>query len=280
VPQLEERRTERGIPYWTTPKPGTHWVALTHGSFGDHSEFVPFVERLAERYNVLLWDLPGHGAALSVAPARRLEQAADCLTEVMSGAGISRAHHVGFSFGGMVVQAFARKYPDRAASLIAYACVPVFMMRIPSRAMVRAVTWLQHRTTPWRKFCATFAKQVSIDERLEQEFLRAMLPQAPRVRDAIWEAMITGASYEPGFRFHCPVAQIVGARDDRFPGGQAAMAMLGNTLSPDLRVEIPNAGHLVHKERPAAFETALMTLLGKLDRLATDYGSGGGQCGD
>jgi pimeloyl-ACP methyl ester carboxylesterase len=41
-------------------------------------------------------------------------------------------------------------------------------------------------------------------------------------------------------------------------------------LPADLRVEIPDAGHLVHKERPAAFESALMTLLGRLDRLATD----------
>jgi len=96
-----------------------------------------------------------------------------------------------------------------------------------------------------------------------------MIVQSPRVRNAIYEAMIYSASYEPRLSYNMPVAFIYVARDDRFPGAQAAMLEWASRLPPSLVRRIENAGHLVHAEQPAAFYAALEDVLAGIERNQT-----------
>lgn len=161
---LAQRRTDTGYPFWIADRGHAHWLAVTHGSFGAHDDFGALLEPLAQRYNLLFWDLPAHGGARNFKPARRLDDAARRLREVMDAAKVERAHHLGFSFGGMVVQRFARLHPERTSALIAYACVPITLIRAAAAAwLVHALTSLHFMQTPWPRFCAAFCHQVSID---------------------------------------------------------------------------------------------------------------------
>lgn len=262
---LKAGQTQSGHPFWVSDSNQDKWLAVTHGSFGDHRDFVEVLAPLRERYNFLLWDLPGHGENRTRA-LRRLPHIADALREVMDEAAVASAHQLGFSFGGMAAQSFARAYPERTASLIAYACVPITMSPVKGTALLNFIAQTQLALTPWNAFCRAFAGQASVSEPVQQEFASRMRPQRAALRNAIYEAMIFGASKEPGFRYRLPVAQIKGACDDRFPGAKPQMDAWSATLPSDLVVEIAGAGHLAHFEQPEAFTNALSTLLARLER--------------
>jgi pimeloyl-ACP methyl ester carboxylesterase len=92
-----------------------------------------------------------------------------------------------------------------------------------------------------------------------------MKQHAPHVRNAIYEALAFGCRNEPGFWFEMPVAQIKGSLDDRFPGAKSAMDALSGRLPPGFVEEVAGAGHLVHVEKPEAFQDSLGRLLHRLD---------------
>ncbi|MEY2756701.1 MAG: hypothetical protein RIR33_479 [Pseudomonadota bacterium] len=262
---LTQGHTAGGLAYWTSGRRHRSWLAVTHGSFGRHEDFCAVLAPFGERHNLLFWDLPGHGGSAHVRPARRLKKAAEMLAEVMAAAEVRQAHQLGFSFGGMIAQSFARQFPQHTTSLIAYACVPIAMMHLPSPWVLNALLKLQMAVTPWSRFCHRFACQVSVREDVQEAFARSMKQHAPHVRNAIYEALAFGCRNEPGFWFEMPVAQIKGSLDDRFPGAKSAMDALSGRLPPGFVEEVAGAGHLVHVEKPEAFQDSLGRLLHRLD---------------
>lgn len=259
--------TASGIHYetWTTPQ-HRPWLCLTHGAFCDLSDYLAFADHLAGSHNLLLWDLPGHGQSRRAAPARRLSHASDALTRVLDDCAIDQVVLLGCSFGGMVAQQFARSQPDRCAALIGYVCVPIFLMSVPMPAIAVLSTRLQFAFMPMRTFAGPFSRQASVETRVQEEFAQKIASYPPAVRGAIWEAMITGMSDEPELEFRCPVGLITGALDDRFPGARERMLQWGARLPAGRHTDVPGAGHLIHKEKPAAFLEALEAQLITLER--------------
>lgn len=59
-------------------------------------------EYFADRYTVILVDLPGHGDSQSLTRMFRFEDCAHAITQILDSLGIERAHVVGNSWGGMI----------------------------------------------------------------------------------------------------------------------------------------------------------------------------------
>jgi pimeloyl-ACP methyl ester carboxylesterase len=92
-------------------------VVLVHGTPLDRHEWDPVIAQLAGRQQTIAYDLRGHGAAADAAPPTSYGQLSDDLAALLDEQGVERAHVVGHSFGGQVVQAFAAAHPDRVAGL-------------------------------------------------------------------------------------------------------------------------------------------------------------------
>ena len=69
-------------------------------------------------YRVLLYDLYGHGESAPPPETASLRVYADQIAALMAEVGMTRAHIVGFSIGGMINRRFALDYPDLVASLV------------------------------------------------------------------------------------------------------------------------------------------------------------------
>lgn len=253
--------TSRGLAFSVWPETPGPWVILTHGAFLSSADFNATAEALSNRFKVLVWDLPGHGSSRPPLSPARLDTASDALIEVMDHCGVSSAVQLGFSFGGMIAQNFARRYPARTNALIAYGCVPIFLTPTPMRPLLWALMRLQFATQPWARFVETFVQQATTNETLQRELSASLKAQPPALRDAIWEAMLFGASNEPDFSFSCSAGHIMGANDDRFPGAYPAMKAFAARLPEGHAVEIAGAGHMAHREAPAAFIEALGQLI-------------------
>lgn len=88
-------------------------LLLLHDVFADHRAWRRVVPKLAERFRVIVPDLPGFGA--SEKPTRYAftrEAFADTLCDLLAGVGGHRAHVAGHAFGGVVALTLAADHPE------------------------------------------------------------------------------------------------------------------------------------------------------------------------
>jgi 3-oxoadipate enol-lactonase len=95
------------------------WVVLAHSLASSHAMWAPQIASLAAAgYRVLAFDARGHGGTDAPPPPYSIATMAEDMRALMDRLGIARAHMVGLSMGGAMVQHFAIAHPDRVASLV------------------------------------------------------------------------------------------------------------------------------------------------------------------
>lgn len=73
---------------------------------------------LADRFELISYDFPGHGETKLPAASYGVEDLADQLAAMLRREGISRAHICGLSLGGLVAQCFAASHPAMTDRLV------------------------------------------------------------------------------------------------------------------------------------------------------------------
>lgn len=75
-------------------------MVLLHGGVGSSSHWIRNVDRLADRFDVRAFDLPGYGNSPDVPKDATPEQYVDWVVAAVAATTPNRCHLVGFSFGG------------------------------------------------------------------------------------------------------------------------------------------------------------------------------------
>jgi len=123
-----------------------------------------FCRRLAARGRfVIRYDQRDTGLSSKFPPGRPgygFEDAVDDVFRLLDGYGLSAAHVVGFSMGGMIGQGAARTRPKRVLSLTVISSTPIGMDR--SHLPKSGEAWLQHMAVEvdWSDRVATVAYEV------------------------------------------------------------------------------------------------------------------------
>lgn len=92
-------------------------IVLIHGSPGSETDFRKLAPLLADRYRVIVPDLPGFGFSTTDLPDYSNRAHAHYVIELLDQLRVQRAHLVGFSMGGGVVLNLADIAPERVASV-------------------------------------------------------------------------------------------------------------------------------------------------------------------
>lgn len=94
-------------------------LVLVHGGFVDNRMWDAQVADFAPGYRVLRYDLRGNGLS-GPSEKRRytLELFSDDLKRLLDALELGQVSLCGLSFGGMIAQAFAARYPERLSALI------------------------------------------------------------------------------------------------------------------------------------------------------------------
>ncbi len=106
-----------GTAYEATGPDGAPAVVLIHGLGLNRHCWQWLVPELSERYQMVAYDLLGHGESAAPPSDPALGTLADQLAGLLDHLGIQRAAIVGFSLGGMIARRFAQDHPDRIAAL-------------------------------------------------------------------------------------------------------------------------------------------------------------------
>ena len=99
---------------------GEPLLLLAGGPANSHLTFHPAFSALADEYEVIYVDYRGRGRSDPVTDYRTITFQRDVadIEALRDALGLERMHVYGFSYGGMVAQAYALAHPDRVVSLI------------------------------------------------------------------------------------------------------------------------------------------------------------------
>ena len=145
------------IHYWTNEmSPERETLVFLPGLTADHHLFDKQMDAFAEKYNLFVWDAPGHAASRPFELSFTLMDKATWLHEILEKEGVLRPVLIGQSMGGYVAQCFLQKYPGKAAGFVSIDSAPLKRCYVTG-----AEIWALKRTEPmYRAFPWKFLREI------------------------------------------------------------------------------------------------------------------------
>ncbi|WP_439599249.1 alpha/beta fold hydrolase [Falsiroseomonas sp.] len=208
------------------------------------------------------WPFPGFCGTAPL-PAMTFPALTQALLEAMDARGIAKATLVGHSMGGMVAQDFVATHPDRVAKLVLYGTTPAFGGRDPGFAEA----FLKARLGPLEGSTMRDAAPAMLDGMFGPDAapdaharaLAAMQAVPDEVYRATLRCLTTFDRRAEMARIAVPTVLIAGERDQAAP--LKTMQRMAAAIPGARIIVIPDAGHLIHLEKPAEFRAALRDAL-------------------
>lgn len=231
-------------------------LVLLHGLFGNAAQWHHIAAPLSARTRVLAADLRNHGLSPH-ADAMDYESMAGDLRELLDAQGIARARIVGHSMGGKVAMAFALLHPERTEALAVLDMAPATYQDHFSALICAAL----------RLDLAEAGSRAEADRQLER-FIPSARTRAMLLQNLVWRDgrlawrihwLGIGVSMPELLGFPSELQQQSSAVEALFVRGGASDYVLPrhqdmiHALFPRSRiVELAEAGHWLHADRPAA----------------------------
>ncbi|NLD20479.1 MAG: alpha/beta hydrolase [Clostridiales bacterium] len=160
-------KTNRGdIHYWTNEINGKMpTLAFLPGLTASHRLFDKQVQHFEDKYNVFVWDAPGHGASRPFTLNFSLKDKATYLHEILEFEEIEEPIMVGQSMGGYLAQCYMQNFPDSLTGFIS-----IDSATLKRKYISGAELWLLKRTNliyrpyPWKSLLKTGARGVAETE--------------------------------------------------------------------------------------------------------------------
>jgi 3-oxoadipate enol-lactonase len=231
-------------------------LLFIHGAGAGSAIWSMVLAGVARRAHAVAIDLPGHGPSevgdspLTGERALTMDRYRDALGGLAATLCLGPSVLVGHSLGALVALEAALAWPDKVRALVLCAAAPkmpvdpqVFrLLRDDPQAFV---PWLAHQALSPR------TKPL-----VRQAFLAATAPASPAVAAADFEIVRAADLSARLASIACPLTWIDGADDQIVP----AAAREGR---PGAVVTVPDAGHLLPIEAPAAIAAAVIDVLGR-----------------
>jgi|HigsolmetaAR202D_1030399.scaffolds.fasta_scaffold00003_87 Predicted hydrolases or acyltransferases (alpha/beta hydrolase superfamily) len=246
------------IHYWRSGNRYAPTVVLSHGATLDHSEWQHNIAPLEEHFNVVRWDLRGHGKSRE--SAFSIDEALEDLRELLDLLEQRSVFLLGHSMGGNLHQRFAQRYPQRVTAMICLGC-----------------TWnYQHLSFSERsliKLSEPMLRLLSYEQLVRQAVAvcsnhsagRALIEAAMRQLDkeAIIAIMLETLKFldeQPDYRFNKPLLLMYGDQD-RTGNIRKAMQRWHQHESQSELIVIPNASHAANIDNPSFFNREVLRFL-------------------
>jgi pimeloyl-ACP methyl ester carboxylesterase len=226
--------------------------------------WAPQMQALSDRYRCIAWDMPGFGASAPLAPDAGFDDVlAALVTFVTRTLGLTRAHFVGLSVGGMILQQLAARRPDLVQSIAMLDCSPRFGFGGDGDS-APFLAWVRSEMTA--KGQAAFSEAMiraivapDASEPVIQAAISAMARATPAGLDLAARLIAAHDALAVLPQIRCPALAMAGADDGETPPAYAreiARLIPNGNLSV-----IPNAGHIANLEAADAVTARLRVFL-------------------
>jgi pimeloyl-ACP methyl ester carboxylesterase len=256
------------IHYWVQKAAAPDQITLVFlpGLTADHRLFEKQLPYFTEKYNLFVWDAPGHGASWPFSLDFTLLDKARWLDEILTQEALCQPVIVGQSMGGYVGQAYGELFPDKLKGFISIDSAPLQRSYVTG-----AELWLLkrmepiYRHYPWKSLLKAGSRGVAVSEYGRRLMLDMMLEYD---KDHGRYAKLVGHGYrilaeameaDLSYALHCPALLLCGTKD------RAGSTMRYNRAwhkKEGIPLEwIENAGHNSNTDAPDAVNRLIDTFL-------------------
>ncbi|NMA94395.1 MAG: alpha/beta hydrolase [Clostridiales bacterium] len=141
-----------GIHYWVNIiDPYKVTLVFLPGLTADHRLFEKQIEYFKDKYNVFVWDAPGHAASRPFELDFSLFDKAEWLKGILEREEVAKPIIVGQSMGGYLGQAFAQLYPEKLQGFISIDSAPLQRKYMTSMELwaLKKLEWM-YLLYPWK----------------------------------------------------------------------------------------------------------------------------------
>lgn len=239
-------------------------LVFLHGIGGNRTNWTGQLEFFGSRFCAVAWDARGYGASHDSPQTLRFGDYADDLSRLLDHLQAERAHLVGLSMGGMILQDFYGRYAERVASLSLVDTSAGFggaPEEVTRDFLARRLDPLERGLSP--RDIAPDVVEVLVAESASAAVRAKLQASLSALRVEPYKqalhAIVT-TDFRPVLsRISVPTLVIVGEEDQVTP--PQASEFLADSIAGAALVKIPAAGHLTNLERPEAFNAALAAFL-------------------
>jgi 2-succinyl-6-hydroxy-2,4-cyclohexadiene-1-carboxylate synthase len=239
-------------------------VLFLHGFMGSSVDWREVMAAPGDRFCIAV-DLPGHGASLGLpSDTYTIEGATRAVIRTLDDLQIFRPVVAGYSMGGRLALYLALRHPERCVGLFLESASPG-LERSGERAARRAADESKAERLESRDFEAFlrdwYAQPLFAPLARDEDLLRRTI-DARRRNDAgelarSLRGMGTGSQpslWRELTGLGVPTLAIAGELDGRYAGISSRMAGINPRIESAV---VPGAGHTVHAETPAAYNSLL-----------------------
>jgi 3-oxoadipate enol-lactonase len=215
---------------------------------------------LADRYRLIAVDLRGHGLSPKRPLAKGIEDHADDLARLLTRQELSSATLVGVSFGGIVAQMTAVKYPALISKLVPCACPARIAPENRAAIIARGTRAMEGgmpsvvKETLARWFSSGFLANPAVAEVADR-----LATDDPDVWAATWHAIAEVDILDRLTAVSVPTLAVAGENDEATPI-EAMKALTAAIAGARLDV-LPDAPHMLHIETARAFTDVVTRFL-------------------
>jgi len=246
---------------------GTNKPALVfaHGITDNGLCFLPIADKLADAFEIVLYDARGHGKSEAPETKTTLIDRANDLAGLVQALGLQKPNLLGHSLGALTVALCAGSYPDLPGRIILEDPPPLEILdpkRIPA----------PRTENPWRAVAAA-NKLKSIQELVELNRRESPTwPEAEREPWALSKQQVSLTIFDDSFidaelgnqiiaRIACPMLIVTADLDRGALYPPQAADKLAASLPAGRHVNLPGAGHNIRREQPVAYVAAVRSFL-------------------
>ena len=250
------------VHYWISGNLIADRITLffLHGLTASHDLFNGQIDYFTDRYNILAWDAPAHGASRPYEDFT-YEKAALAAKQILDDNGIREAVFIGQSLGGFITQSVIKRFPDVVKGFVSIDSTP-FGEKYYSgsdRWWLRQIEWMSG-LYPDKTLRKAIAKQCTTTDHAYKNMLNMHSVYSKKELCHLLGIGFAGFLEDNSdIKINCPVLLIVGRKDKT-----GKVQSYNRQWSEDLGVPITwieNAAHNSNDDDPEAVNRAIEEFL-------------------
>jgi len=248
------------IHYWLSGNPDNQLIFLAHGLTVDHLQFDLQISRLIEDYQVLRWDMRGHGQSRPLEGPFRVKDAVADIVDMLDSLDKEGAIFMGQSAGTYVIQEMAFQHSERVKAMLIIdgTCITAKLSMIESLAV--RMSPLIFRLWPYENLKQAMADASSVNHSTKQYLKETLDTLSKDEFIKIWDGFSTCIHYEPDYHVRCPLLLVYGEYD-KTGNIRKAMKEWAERDKQSRYVVIPDAGHCSNQDNYEFFNKVMMEFL-------------------